>query len=395
VKKRIEIRRRHVLAAPALLLPIGARAQDAPLKIGFLASYTGMSAANGVEMDVAIDLVMSARGDTIGGRKVEVLKRDTTGPVPDLTRRLAQELVVRDKVDLLAGIDFTPNALAVGGISTQAKMPVLVVNAATTGILAKSPYMTRYGFTTAQVAAPLAEWVYKSGIRRVFTLASDYGPGVEASTVFNKTFTAKGGTIVGNIGLPLNNPDFSSYVQRVGDVKPEAVFVFTPAGEQPIILLKTLRDSGLLTSGMKFIATGDLTEERGLDQIGDSALGAITAYHYSEAHDSPTNRAFVKAFYERAPAGVRPNFIACCAYDVFNTIYDVVGAQGGKVDPDKTLELQKGRKWESPRGPVMLDAETRDLRQNVYIRRVERVDGKLQNVEIETIPMVPAPASLS
>ncbi len=391
----LTIARRSVLATPALLLAGRATAQTAPFRIGFMGSYTGISASSGPEFDTAIQLVLRERGDTIAGRKVEILKRDSTGPAPDVTRRLAQEFIVRDKVDIIAGIDFTPNALAAASISTQAKMPVFIVNAATTGILAKAPYMARFGFTTAQVATPLAGWCYRSGLRRMFILATDYGPGVEASTVFAKAFTALGGTIVGNIGVPLNSPDFSSYVQRVGDVKPEAVFVFTPAGEQPIILLKALRDSGLLAGGMKFIATGDLTEERVLDQLGDAALGAVTGFHYSEAHDSPKNRAFVKAFYELAPSGVRPNFVACCTYDVFNAVYNVAEAQGGNIDPDKTMALVKGMAFESPRGPVVINAATRDISQNIYIRRVERVAGKLQNVEIETVPMVAAPASLS
>jgi branched-chain amino acid transport system substrate-binding protein len=395
VKRRLAIRRRSVLAAPALMLPAIARAQDAPFRIGFLASYTGPSGANGPGMDAAIELAMREHGGTIAGRKVEVIKRDTTGPAPDLTRRLAQELIVRDKVDIIGGIDYTPNAIAIGGISTQAKMPVLIVNAATTGILAKAPYLTRYGFTTAQAVGPLANWAYRNGIRRVFMLASDYGPGIEASTTFDHAFTKLGGSIVGNIGLPLSNPDFSAYIQRVGDVKPEAVFSMTPAGEQPIALMKGLRDSGLIASGLKLIATGDLTEEVSLNTIGDSALGAITTYAYSEAHDSPTNRAFVEGFYKIAPAGVRPNIFACFTYDVMNTIFEVANAQGGKIDPDKTIALQKGRKFESPRGPVMIDPATRDASQNIYIRRVERVAGKLQNVEIETIPMVPAPASLT
>jgi len=391
----LQLSRRAALAAPALLLATRTRAASAPFRIGFLGSYTGISASSGPEFDTAMDLVLKQRGDTIAGRKVEILKRDSTGPAPDVVRRLAQELVVRDKVDIITGIDFTPNALAAAGVSTQAKMPVFIVNAATTGIIAKAPYMARFGFTTAQVAVPLAQWCYGNGLRRMFTLATGYGPGVEASTEFNKTFTAAGGTIVENIALPLNNPDFSAYIQRVADTKPEAIFVFTPAGEQPVIMLKALRDSGLLQKGLKFIATGDLTEERVLDQLGDAALGAVTGFHYSEAHPSAKNKAFVDAFYAMAPAGVRPNFVACCTYDVFNAVYDVAEAQNGVLDPDKTMALIKGRSFESPRGPVVIEAKTRDASQNIYIRRVERVDGKLQNVEFQTIPMVAAPEALS
>ncbi|MBV9539438.1 MAG: ABC transporter substrate-binding protein [Acidisphaera sp.] len=382
-------------AVPTVFVAGTGRAADAPLRIGFLASYTGISGVNGPGFDAAIALVMQERGDTIAGRKVDVLKRDTTGPMPDVTRRLAQELVVRDKVDILVGTDFTPNAVAAGGISTQAKIPLFVVNAATTGILAKNPYMIRLGFTTAQVAAPLADWAVANGVRTVFTLSSDYGPGIEASKVFNKTFTDKGGTLAGSIGLPLNNPDFSAYVQRVADAKPDAVFGFAPSGEQPIALMKTLRDAGLLGSKMKLLATGDLTEESVLDKIGDAALGAITSYDYSDAHDSPTNKKFVAGFRKLAPKGVRPNFMSVACYDAFNKVYDVAAAQGGKIDPDKTIELMKGAQWESPRGPMMVDPQTRDASQNIYIRRVEKVDGQLVNVEFATIPMVPAPATLS
>ncbi|HEX3348766.1 MAG TPA: ABC transporter substrate-binding protein [Acetobacteraceae bacterium] len=399
MKVSVTLRRRQLLAAPALLavpallLPYRGRAADTPFRIGFLASYTGISGVNGPGFDAAIALVMRERGDTIAGRKVEVLKRDTTGPAPDVTRRLAQELIVRDKVDILAGTDFTPNAIAAGGISTQAKVPLFVVNAATTGILGKNPYMVRFGFTTAQIAAPLAEWAVQNGVKSVFTLASDYGPGIEASKVFNKTFTDKGGTLAGNIGLPLSSPDFSAYVQRVADAKPDAVFAFAPSGEQPITLMRTMHDAGLLAK-LKLLATGDLVEESVLDKIGEAALGAITSYDYSDAHDSPTNKKFVAGFKELAPKGVRPNFMAVACYDVFNKIYDVAGAQGGKIDPDKTIELLKGAKWESPRGPVLLE-DDRDLSQNVYIRRVERVNGTLQNIEFKTYPMVPAPPTLT
>ncbi len=266
-------------------------------------------------------------------------------------------------------------------------MPVLIVNAATTEILTNAPYMARFGFTTAQVVTPFAMWAAKNGYNNVYAIYTDYGPGLEAGAAFKKAFTESGGTVVGEVRPPLVSPDYSAYVQRAKDAKPQAIFIFAPAADHPPIFLKAFRDAGLADAGVKILATGDLTDEPQFAALGDASLGMITTFHYSEAHDSTLNHEFVKAFYEAAGPGVRPDFTAAVAYDVINAIYQLVEAQHGKIDADKTMALLKGMHFESPRGPIAID-DNRDIVQNVYFRKVEKVDGKLQNVEFDHVPMV-------
>lgn len=364
-----------------------AAAEPTPLKIGWLGSYSGGAATFGIETDTAIKIWMDQHGDTVAGRKIELIRRDTTGPAPDVVRRLVQELISVQKVELIAGIELTPNALATAGLSTQAKVPVLIVNAATTSILDKAPYMSRFGFTTGQAVAPFGKWAADHGYKNVYAIYTDYGPGIEAGASFKRTFTAAGGTILGEVRPPLSNPDYSAYVQRAKDSHPQAIFIFAPAADHPIAFLKAYRDSGMAEAGVRILATGDLSDENAFDQLGDASLGMITVFHYSEAHDSPLNHAFVKAFYAAAPPGIRPDFPGAVAYDVMHAIYDLVEKQDGKIDPDKTMAIIKAMKFESPRGPIMID-DHRDIVQNIYIRKVQKVDGKLQNVEFDLIPMV-------
>jgi branched-chain amino acid transport system substrate-binding protein len=376
-----------LVATAAIMASASAWADEPPLKIGLLGGYSGSAALFGGQLDAAIKVFMAQRGDVVAGRKVEIIRRDTTGPAPDVVRRLVQELISRDKVDLITGFDFTPNALAAAGLSTQAKMPIIIVNAATTEILTNAPYMVRFGFTTGQAVAPFARWAVKNGYTKVFAIYTDYGPGTEAGATFKKVFAEAGGTLLGEVKPPLSSPDYSAYVQRAKDANPQAIFIFAPAQDHPTAFLKAYKDSGMKDAGVKVLATGDLSDENQFDALGDPALGMITTYHYSESHDSPINKEFVKAFYKVARPGERPNFVAAVTYDVFNAIYKIVEQQNGKIDPDKTIALLKQYKAEGPRGPIAID-ENRDIVQNIYIRRVEKVDGKLQNVEIDTIPMV-------
>jgi branched-chain amino acid transport system substrate-binding protein len=365
----------------------GAAADEPPLKIGLVGSFSGSAAQWGNSVDAAFAAYQKQHGDTVAGRKIEFLRRDTTGPNPDIVRRLVQELISTDKVEMLAGIEFTPNALAAAGLSTQAKVPLLIVNAATTGILTNAPYTARFGFTTAQIVTPFAKWAAANGYKNVYAIYTDYGPGIEAGNAFKAAFTAAGGNIVGEVKPPLLSPDYSAYIQRVKDAKPQAIFIFAPATDHPQIFLKAYRDAGLGDMGVKILATGDLTNESMLNNLGDPALGMITTFDYSEAHDSALNKEFVKAFYAAAREGMRPDFTAAAAYDVISAIYKLVEAEHGKIDPDRTMALLKGMSFESPRGPIAID-QNRDIVQNVYFRKVEKVDGKLENVEFQTIPMV-------
>jgi branched-chain amino acid transport system substrate-binding protein len=371
-------------------LSFGAWAQDA-VKVGIVAPFSGPFADYGKQFDAGVKAYQKMKGDKAGGHKVEVVIRDTGGPSPEVAKRLAQELVVRDKVDFLAGFGLTPEALAVADIATQAKKPMIIFNAATSIITTKSPYVARTSMTLPQISAPLGTWAAKNGIKRVFTLVADYGPGNDAQSAFTKTFTAGGGQIVDSIKTPLQNPDFAPFVQRAKDAKPDAVFVFVPAGEQSIGFMKAFNERGLAQAGIKVIATGDITDDHVLNAMGDAAIGAITSFHYSAAHDSPENKAFLQAYAQVAPNAGRANFMTVGAYDGMNLIYDVVAKLNGKIDADKAMEVIRGWKTQSPRGPISIDPETRDIVQTIYLRKVEKRNGELWNVEFDKFDAVKDP----
>ncbi len=370
----------------------GVGAADAPpVKIGIIFSYTGATASAGKTFDAAVNLWMRQHGDTVGGRKIVLIRRDDTGIAPDTAKRLAQELIVQDQVDLLAGLAFTPNAIAVATVSTQAKKPLFIVNSATSGIIAKAPYAVRFGFTTAQTTTPFAQWAAKSGMKTGYALYQDYGPGIDAGAAFSQAFTAAGGKMLGEVRVPLNNADFTAYVQRVKDARPDVLYVFLNAGGAAQALLRACKDAGFERAGIKVLAAGDLVAENNLPGVGDVADGLITSLDYSAWHDSRLNREFVRGFQTLEPA-LLPDFNAVAAYDVMNAIYRVVAAQKGAIDPDRTMEIVRGMKFESPRGPIAIDPATRDIVENVYIRRTEKqADGKLANVEFETVPQVKDP----
>ena len=364
----------------------------ATLKIGLIAAFSGPFADFGQQMQGGIKAYLKEHGDTVAGKKIEILARDTTGPAPDVAKRLAQELVVHDKVDFLVGFGLTPEALAVAPVATQGKTPMIIMNAATSIITTKSPYIVRLSMTQPQVSAPMGEWAARNAIHKVATLVSDFGPGLDAEAAFTKAFTAHGGTVMDALRVPLKNPDFSSYIQRIKDARPEAVFVFVPAGEQSIAFMKSFHERGLADAGIKIIATGDLTDDHVLQTIGDPALGIITTFHYSLAHDSPENRAFVKAYRDAngSDAGP-PNFMSVGAYDGMAAIYAVANQLGGTMDADRAMAILKGLSLTSPRGPISIDPETRDIIQTVYVRRVDKVNGELQNVELSQFVSVKDP----
>lgn len=370
-------------------LPAGAAE---PLRIGMIASFSGPFADYGREIEAGMKAYVKLHGDTVAGRKVEVIVRDTTGPLPDVAKRLAQELVVRERVDFLAGFGLTPEALAVAEIATQAKKPMIVMNAATSIITAKSPYVARVSMTLAQETAPLGTWAAKNGIKKVYTLVADYGPGIDAENAFKKSFTEAGGQIVDSIRTPLRGPEFAPFLQRIKDAKPEAVFVFLPAGEQGIAFMKGFTERAMGQAGIKVIATGDVTDDHVIDAMGDVALGMITSSHYSAAHDSPENKAFLEAYGKVSGDLGRANFMAVAGYDGMAAIYEVAAKLGGKIDGDQAMAVLKGWKRQSPRGPISIDPETRDIVQTVYIRRVEKRDGHYYNVEFEQFPAVKDPA---
>jgi branched-chain amino acid transport system substrate-binding protein len=378
-------------AALALAAAIPAARGEDVLKIGVVAPFSGPFADYGKEMEAGIKAFMKLNGDTVAGKKVVVLYKDTTGPLPDVAKRLAQELVVREKVDFLAGFGLTPEAMAAAEIATQAKKPMIVMNAATSAVTTRSPYIVRVSMTLPQGSAPIATWAAKNGIKRVFTLVSDYAPGIDSETQFKKTFTEAGGQIVDSIRVPLRNPEFAPFLQKIKDTKPEAVFIFVPPGEANIAFMKGFQERGLAQAGIKVIGTGDITDDHLIDAIGEPAVGMITSFHYSEAHDSPENKTFLKAYREVSGSLGRPNFMAIGGYDGMAAIYEVATKLGGKIDADRAIEALKGWKRTSPRGPIFIDPATRDVVQTEYIRRVEKRDGHYYNVEFDQIANVKDP----
>ena len=382
---------RWAMAVGALAASFAAGAQNT-IKVGVIAEFSGPFAAYGEQIEAGMKAYIKQHGDTVAGKKIELITRDTKGPAPDVAKRFAQELITRDKVQFLAGFGLTPNAMAVAPVVSEAKVPMIISNAATSAITTRSPYIARVSMTIPQVSAPMAEWALKNGVKQVYTVVADYGPGIDAETQFTKSFKAGGGEVVGSLRTPLQNPDFSAAIQRVKDAKPQAVFVFLPAGEQGIAFVKSFNERGLAQAGIKLIATGDITDDHVLDAMGDPTLGLITAFHYSAAHDSPENAAFLKAYAAaNDPKVGRANFMAAAGYDTMAVIYEVAKKLNGEIDGDKAMAALKGLKWTSPRGPVMIDPETRDIVQTVYIRKVEKKDGKLANVEFDKIADVKDP----
>jgi branched-chain amino acid transport system substrate-binding protein len=380
--------RRELLAIAALsVLPSVASAQET-VKIGLVLPMTGQQASTGKQIDAAVKLYQAKNGTTVAGKKIEVILKDDTS-VPDVTKRLAQELVVNDKVAVLAGFGITPSAKATAPIATQAKVPEVVMAAGTSSITEDSPFIVRTSFTLAQSSVPMAEWAAKNGIKKVITLVSDYGPGIDAEKSFTEKFKADGGTIVENLRIPMRSPDFAPVLQKVADAKPDALFVFVPSGTGAQFV-KQFVERGLDKSGVKLIATGDVTDDDQLNGMGDAVVGVINAHNYSAAHDSAANKAFVDGF-KKANGGLRPNFMAVGGWDGMHLIYEALKKTKGDASGDKLIAAMKGMAWESPRGPISIDPETRDIVQNIYIRKVEKKDGELYNVEFATIPNVKDP----
>jgi branched-chain amino acid transport system substrate-binding protein len=383
--------RRRVLktavAALAMAVVSPAFAAD-PFKIGLILPLTGPFASTGKQIEAACRLYMQQNGDTVAGRKIELIVKDDTGVAPETTKRIAQELVVRDKVNVLAGFGLTPLALASAPIATESKTPMIVMAAATSIITSKSPYIVRSGFTLPQVTWPIAEWAAKNKIQSVVTLVSDYGPGLDAEKTFVKHFTAAGGKVLDSLRVPLRNPDYAPFLQRAKDAKPDALFVFIPSGEGSAVM-KQFSDRGLKQAGIQMIGTGDVVDDDLLESMGPVAVGVVTSFHYSAAHDSPENKKYVDSFMKANH--FRPNFMSLGGYDGMHLIYEAVKKAGANADGDKLVEAMKGMKWTSPRGPIQIDPATRDPIQTVYIRKVEMVDGKPWSIEFDKIENVKDP----
>jgi branched-chain amino acid transport system substrate-binding protein len=362
------------------------------VKIGLINTYSGPMASNGDQIEKAINLFMKLGECKLpAGVNLEIIKRDDTGINPETAKRLAQELIVRDKVQMITGVVWTPNALSIAPLVTEAKVPFVIMNAGTAMITERSPYIARTSFTLWQSSYPMGTWAAKR-YKTAYVAVADFGPGHDAQEAFTRAFTAAGGKVIGTVRMPPPTSDFAPFLQRVKDAKPDTLFVFVPAGKSATAFMKGFGDLGLAQAGIKLIGPGDIVTDEELPNMGDVPIGVMTMFHYSAAGDRPANRSFVAAYQKEYGPSAWPNFISVGAWDGMQAICDVVRAQGGKVDPDKTMLLLRG--WKnpnSPRGPIEIDPRTRDIVQNEYVRETKRVGGIMKNVELETFPMVKDP----
>jgi branched-chain amino acid transport system substrate-binding protein len=376
--------------AASLGAALPAHAQQT-VKIGLVLTLSGQFADAGNQLDNGIKTYMKQHGDTVAGKKIEIIRKDTGGPAPDVAKRLSQELVVRDKVDILAGYVLTPNAMAAGDVSAEAKKFMVVMNAATSIVITKSPYMIRTSVTLPQVMETFGTWAAtKGGLKQNYSMVTDYGPGHDAEAAFTSAFKAAGGTMVGSVRFPVANPDFAAFVQRAKDLAPQSIYIFIPGGAQPAALGKAFAERGIDLNKTRILGSGETTAEAALKSMGDTALGIITAWHYDYKLDNKLNQAFVKEF--NAMHGRNPDFFSIGGYDGMHAIYETLKKTKGNTDAEALIKAAKGLKWDSPRGPMAIDAETRDVVQDVYIRRVQKVGNELVNVPFDKIPAVKDPA---
>ena len=372
----------RLMALALLCSTAGVGAQEV-FKIGLILPMTGQSASTGKQIEAAARLYMAQNGDKVAGRKIELIVKDDGG-VPDATKRIAQELVVNDKVGVLSGFGLTPLALATAPIATQSKTPMVVMAAATSSITEASPFIVRTSFTLPQCAVAMGDWAPKNGLKRVVTLVADYGPGIDAERYFKERMQLNSAQVIESLRVPLRNPDFAPFLQKVRDLKPDALFVFVPSGAGAAVM-KQFLERGMDKAGIKLIGTGDMTDDDQLNDMGEGALGVVTAHHYSAAHSSALNKKFVEAF-KKANNGLRPNFMAVGGYDGMRVIYEALkNTKGGQGGGDAMLAAMKGQIFESPRGQIYIDAQTRDVVHNIYLRKVEKKDGQLYNVEFDVI----------
>jgi branched-chain amino acid transport system substrate-binding protein len=374
------------IASIVLAAASGLAAAQTVIKIGVVTTYSGPGAAQGDQLDKGYKLYLKLNADKLPpGVKVEPIYRDDTGPNPDAAKRVTQELIVRDKVQFLTGVVWTPNAMAMAPLTAEAKVPFVVANAAAVQLPLLSPYIVRVSFTQWHSVYPLGQWAAKK-YKRAYTAVSDFAPGHEAEEAFIKAFKEGGGEVLGSVRVPLANPDFIPYMQRIKDAKPDVIFGFNPAGKQATAMMKAYSDLGLNKAGIKYIGPGDIVTDEELPNMGDAALGVITAHHYSANADRPANKAYVAAYKKEYGEDKNPGFMSVGAWDAMDAIFYAIREQKGKIDPDRTMALLKQYKSaNSPRGPIAIDPATGDVMHNEYIREVRKVGGHLANVEIETL----------
>ena len=379
---------RSLMTAACIALAAAGAVAEETVKVGLILPMTGPFTTTGKQVETGARFYMQQNGATVAGNRIELVLRDDAG-VPDNSKRIAQELLAREKVNILAGFGLTPIALAVAPLATETRTPMVVMAAATAIVTERSPYIVRSSFPQAAPVVVIADWEARHGLKKVATLVSDFAPGHDSETYFRETFTRAGGEVILSLRVPMLNPDFAPFLQRVRDAGPDGVFIFIPAG-QAATLMRQFTERGLDKSGIRLFGAGDITDDDFLNNMGDAVLGIETTYFYSAAHPSEMNRTFVEGM-KRANNGMRANFFGVSGYDGMHLIYEAIRKTGGKTDGDSFIAAAKGMSWESPRGPMTIDPQTRDVIHNIYLRRVEKRDGELWNIEFATIENVKDP----
>jgi branched-chain amino acid transport system substrate-binding protein len=374
------------------LSPLSARAQTV-VKIGVILTYSGPEAQTGDQIDKGLKLyVKEHEKDLPPGVKVELVIRDDTGPNPEVAKRVAQELITRDQVNFLTGVVWTPNAAAIAPLTIEAKVPFVIMNAAGVMLTRMSPYVVRVSYTLPQLVTPLGTWAAQQGWKKGYTAVPDFGPGQESETAFIKAFTDAGGQMLGSVRYPVINPDFAPFLARIKDVNPDVLYVFCIAGKQSTAIMKTMADLGLRAAGVHPVSGVDLTTDEELPNMGDIALGVNSAANYSAAGVRPQNAVFLAAWKRDYGDKTMPNFFSVGGWDGMAAIFDVIKETKGKFTGDQAMEiLSHWKNPDSPRGPIAIDPQTRDIVQNIYIRKVDKVDGRLANVEFVTFDAVKDP----
>jgi len=377
--------------AALIAAPLSADAAD--IKVGFVMVFTGPEAVGGQQVGRGVDLYMKTHPQVPGGHKIELLRRDTAGPAPDRAKRLAEELIVRDKVSLIIGLQFSNEAFAMMDVCKETKVPMLILNAGTASITDQCPYVARVSFTMWQAGYPMGEYAAKKmGIKTAAVAYANYAPGKDSTNAFRQAFEANGGKVIADVPFPFPNiPDFTPFMQRIKDAKPDAVYVFVPAGKWSTGVMKTYNDLNMRAAGIKLVGPGDITQDTELPNMGDVPIGVITVHHYSASANRPENKAFVAAWKKEYGANEDPDFFGVDGWDGMAAVYHVIEKTGGKITGDSFLQAIRGWKYDSPRGPIMIDPDTRDIVDNQYVREVQKVNGKVVNTEIDTIPMVKDP----
>jgi branched-chain amino acid transport system substrate-binding protein len=380
------------VAALGLASFVGFPAAAETVKVGVVLSLSGADSLPGQQIQRGMQLYLKENAKTLpAGAQVELLVRDDTGPNPDVAKRLTQELIAREHINLIVGALYTPNAMAMAPLATEAKIPFIVVNAATAAVTRQSPYIVRVSFTLWETAYPLGKWVAQQGGKKGYTAVSDYAPGYDAEAAFAKGFVEGGGTMIGSVRLPLGNSNYVPYLQRIQDARPDSLYVFVPVSEAPA-MMRAVGGLNLAAAGVKLVSTMDLVPDQQLLTMGDVVKGLVTSGSYSAAGDRPQNKAFVAAWKRDYGADAVPDFTGVQGWDAMAAVFTVIKKTGGHFDGDQALAILK--EWknpDSPRGPIEIDPATRDIVQNIYIRRVEDVAGHLANVEFATIPQVKDP----